>query len=91
LTVDFENVEISATKNCIIFFKNKHFIIKPMAKVLNVKFYLENPNNDYPFTKLFYMANNIEHHIRISSIEEVNPQLFSFIKQSITYLIIIEQ
>jgi hypothetical protein len=57
--------------------------------ILNVKFYLENPNNDYPIYKVVLYKQH-EHHIRISSIEEVNPQLFSFIKQSITYLIISE-
>lgn len=81
--VDFGNVEISATKNCIIFFKTQTFlVIKPMAKVLNVKFYLANPNNDYPIYKVALYGKQHEHHIRISSIEEVNPQLFSFIKQS---------
>lgn len=53
-----------------------------MAKVLNVKFYLANPNNDYPIYKVALYGKQHEHHIRISSIEEVNPQLFSFIKQS---------
>jgi hypothetical protein len=54
-----------------------------------VKFYLENPNNDYPLLQsCFIWQTTCEHHIRISSIEEVNPQLFSFIKQPTTYLII---
>jgi hypothetical protein len=53
-----------------------------MAKVLNVKFYLENSINDYPIYKVALYGKQHEHHIRISSIEEVNPQLFSFIKHS---------
>jgi hypothetical protein len=38
--VDWKDVEISATKNCIVFVRNKTFlVIKPMNKWLEVKFY----------------------------------------------------
>ena len=81
--VDFENVEISATKNCIVFFKTQTFlVIKPMSKILNVKFYLKNQIDDFPIYKTAMYGKQHEHHIRISTIEEVNSVLFSFIKQS---------
>ncbi len=80
---DLENVEISATKNCVLFFKTQTFlVIKPMKKELNVKFYLAEPQNSFPIFNVALYGKQYEHHIRISTIEEVNPQLFSFIKQS---------
>jgi Domain of unknown function (DUF5655) len=80
---DFENVEISATKNCIVFFKTQTFlVIKPMKKELNIKFYLSKPINNFPVIKVALYGKQHEHHIRISTIEEVNSQLFSFLKQS---------
>jgi hypothetical protein len=81
--VDFENVEISATKNCVVFFKTQTFlVIKPMKKELNIKFYLSEPQNIYPIYKVALYGKQHEHHIRLSTMEEVNSQLFYFIKQS---------
>lgn len=83
VVVDFENVEISATKNCVVFFKTQTFlVIKPMKKELNIKFYLSEPYNIFPICKVALCGKQHEHHIRLSTIEEVNPQLFSFIKKS---------
>ena len=80
---DFENVEISATKNCVVFFKTQTFlVVKPMKKALDVKFYLSDPLNRFPIIKVGLYGKQHEHHVRISTLEEVNPQLFSFIKQS---------
>jgi Domain of unknown function (DUF5655) len=80
---DFENVEISATKNCVVFFKTQTFlVIKPMKKELNIKFYLAEPQNIFPIFKVALYGKQYEHHIRLSTIEEVNSQLFSFFKQS---------
>ena len=40
--LDNEEVEISATKNCVVFLRNKTFlVVKPMKKWLEVKFYSE--------------------------------------------------
>ncbi len=80
---EFENVEISATKNCVVFFKTQTFlVIKPMRKELNVKFYLSEPKSIFPVFKVVLFGKQYEHHIRISTIEEVNPKLFSLIRQS---------
>jgi hypothetical protein len=80
---DLENVEISATKNCIVFFKTQTFlVIKPMKTLLNIKFYLKEPFNGYPILKTARYGKHYEHHIRIAKIEEVNETLFKFIEQS---------
>lgn len=81
--IDLENVEISATKNCVVFFKTQTFlVIKPMKKELDIKFYLKEPVNTFPIIKVAPYGKQYEHHIRLATIEEVNPQLFMFIKQS---------
>jgi hypothetical protein len=80
---DFEQVEISATKNCIVFFKGQTFlVIKPMKTLLDIKFFLSEPFNGYPIFKSALYGKQYEHHIRISTLEEVNETLFKFIKQS---------
>jgi hypothetical protein len=80
---EFDHVEISATKNCIVFFKTQTFlVIKPMKTVLNIKFYLPEPVYAYPIFKTVLYGKQHEHHIRISAMEEANEKLFKFIKQS---------
>lgn len=80
---DFEDIEISATKNCIVFFKSQTFlVVKPMKTVLNIKFYLQEPFNGYPVYKTARYGKQYEHHVRISNMEEVDDALFKLIKQS---------
>ncbi len=80
---DIDEVEVSATKNCIVFFRTQTFlVIRPMQKALNVKFYLDEPNESYSFFKVAKYGKQYEHHIRVSSIDEVNETLYSFIKKS---------
>ncbi len=43
----WDNVAVSATKNCVVFVKNKTFlVIKPMTKFLEIKFYSLEPIED---------------------------------------------
>jgi Domain of unknown function (DUF5655) len=80
---DLKSVEISATKNCVVFFKTQTFlVIKPMKTLLNVKFYLQEPFKEHPVFKTALYGKQHEHHIRISTMEEANETLFKFIKQS---------
>lgn len=80
---DLNNIEISATKNCVVFFKTQTFlVIKPMKNLLNIKFYLKAPYDGFPIFKSAMYGKQFEHHIRISTIEDVNESLFRFIKQS---------
>jgi Domain of unknown function (DUF5655) len=81
--VDFNDVEISATKNCIVFFKAQTFlVIKPMKSVLDIKFYLPEPFDRFPFYKITKYGKQHEHHIRISTVDEVNDTILKFIKLS---------
>ena len=52
--IDWENVAVSATKNCIVFVHNQTFlIIRPMKKQLDLKFYSEEEQEEFPIIKVF--------------------------------------
>lgn len=80
---EWEGVNISATKNCIVFVNTQTFlVIKPMQKVLNIKFYSEEPiQNSLIFKNTKYHYRD-ESHVRISTIEEVSPLLIKWIWNS---------
>jgi hypothetical protein len=81
--IDLQDVEISATKNCVVFFKTQTFlVIKPMKNVLNIKFYLQEPWEHFPVFKTARYGKQHEHHIRISTLEEVDETIFRFVQQS---------
>lgn len=81
--VDWENVAVSATKNCIVFVRNQTFlIIKPMKKELDLKFYSTIPLEDEPILKSIAYSGKFENHIRVSTLEDVTPIVYNFIKQS---------
>ena len=80
---DWENVNISATKNCIVFLKSQTFlIIKPMKKELDVKFYLPAYSDQFPITKCTEYSGKFETHLRISEIEQITTQVYKLIKTS---------
>lgn len=79
----FSLVEISATKNCIVFFSTQTFlVIKPMKKELNIKIYLEEASEDEIFFKVALYGKQHEHNLRIATVEQVNNEVLGFIKKS---------
>ncbi len=81
--VDWENVAVSATQNCIVFVHNQTFlIIRPMKKQLDLKFYSESERDEFPVVKSIFYLGKFENHIRISSVNELSPQVFSLIRDS---------
>lgn len=81
--IDWENVAVSASKNCIVFVHNLTFlIIRPMKKQLDLKFYTETEQTEGPIIKSVFYAGKFENHIRISTLEELTPNVFNYIKQS---------
>jgi len=80
---DWENVAVSATQNCIVFVHNQTFlVIRPMKKQLDVKFYSENAIEQLPVIKSVFYFGKYENHIRLSSLNELSPQVFSLIRDS---------
>jgi hypothetical protein len=82
-----EHVHISATEKCIVFLANQTFmVIKPLKSQLDIKFYQDFENNTFPITKVVKYGKNYEHHVRVSEFEEINEQLFSYIRSSYNLL-----
>ena len=81
--IDWENVAVSATQNCIVFVHHQTFlIIKPMRKELDLKFYSATQQENELVIKSIPYSGRYENHIRISKLDDLSPEVFSFIKQS---------
>ena len=80
----WEGVEISATQNCIVFLRNKTFlIIKPMKSQLNIKFYLPGRMEGEPFYRSALWGNKWEHNIRLSELGQIEGfQVLRWLRQS---------
>jgi hypothetical protein len=82
----WDNVAISATKNCVMFVRNKTFlVVKPMTKCLEVKFYSTDPIEDEQIYKCSLYNSKYEGIIRLQYTQQLNPTIFNYIKES--YLI----
>ena len=81
--IDWENVAVSATKNCILFVHHQTFlIIRPMKKQLDLKFYSENEQAEFHIIKSIFYSGKYQNHIRISSFSELTTIVYTRIKQS---------
>ena len=82
----WENVAVSATKNCVVFVKNKtFFVVKPMTKHLEIKFYSMQPIEDEQLYKCSLWNSKYEGIIRVQNVQQLNSRIFDYIKES--YLI----
>jgi hypothetical protein len=83
---DWEDVEVSATKNCIVFVRNKTFlVIKPMTKFLEVKFYDKEMIEDEELHKCHLWGSKYEGIVRLQNEHQVSSKLLKYFKNS--YLI----
>jgi hypothetical protein len=80
---EWENVAVSATKNCIVFVRNKTFlIVRPMKTQLDLKLYSEKEQAAFPVVKTAAWNSKFEHHIRIATSAELTADVFHCIRQS---------
>jgi hypothetical protein len=81
-----EDIDISATKNCIVFVRNKTFVVaKPMTKCLEIKFYAKEPIDDEDLYKCHLWNSKYEGIIRLQDESELKSKYFRYFKNS--YLI----
>jgi hypothetical protein len=86
MVADWEGVEISGTKNCIVFVRNKTFLVaKPMTKCLEIKFYADKQIEDEELYKCHLWNSKYECILRIQNENELKPRHTQFFKNS--YLI----
>ncbi len=80
---DWEDVAVSATPNCIVFVHNQTFlVIRPMRKQLDIKFYSATPQEDELIVKNVPWAGKYENHIRVSTLEDITEDIYTFIRRS---------
>lgn len=83
---EWEEVEVSATKNCIVFVRNKTFLVlKPMSKLLEVKFYSEAPIEDEDLHKCQLWSSKYEGIVRLKDEKALKPKFYKYFRNS--YLI----
>ena len=84
---DWEDVLVSTTPNCIVFVHRKTFlVIRPMQKVLDVKFYSDVAYTSRPIINSILYKGKYANNVRIAVLDELTPQLFKWIHQSYVLL-----
>lgn len=80
---DWPKVLIGVTPNCIVFTRRVGFlIIRPMKKELDIKFYSKMLHPEKPVIKSIPSGKKFENHIRVSSLDDLRPGLFVYIRES---------
>ncbi|MDB5141132.1 MAG: hypothetical protein JWR12_3048 [Mucilaginibacter sp.] len=80
---DWEGVLVGTTPNCIVFTHRKtFFVIRPMKKELDLKFYSKVAHPDKPVIKSVVYGNKFENHIRLSLLDDLCPGIFTYIRES---------
>ncbi|WPV01154.1 DUF5655 domain-containing protein [Mucilaginibacter sp. cycad4] len=80
---DWESVLVGITPNCIVFTRRLTFlVIRPMKKELDIKFYSKVPHPEKPVLKSVASGNKFENHIRIALLDDLRPDLFTYLRES---------
>jgi hypothetical protein len=80
---EWKDVELSATKNCVVFVRNKTFLVaKPMTKCLEIKFYANEPIDDEDLYKCQLWNSKYECIFRIQDENLLKPKHLQYFKES---------
>jgi len=80
---DWKNVLVSTTPHCIVFVHRKTFlVIRPMQKVLDVKFYSAAAQTGHPVINSVLYAGKYANNIRLKTTDELTQQVYKLIYQS---------
>jgi hypothetical protein len=81
--LEADDVDISATKNCVVFLRNKTFlVIKPMKKWLEVKFYSPGVIEDDSLHKCELWGKKFHGIVRFESEHQINQRFFEYFEVS---------
>jgi hypothetical protein len=84
---DWEGVTISCSKNCIVFVHNQtFFVIRPMKKYLDIKFYSEKKPEEPMILKSELYAKRYQNHIKITRLDDLTPKVLVLIRASYNLL-----
>ncbi len=81
--IEWDDVIVNNTQKAIMFVHNQTFmVIRPMTKVLDLQFYSKEVQSCPPFFKSRPVSKKYENHLRISTLEDLSPELISWIRDS---------
>ncbi|MDF1697122.1 MAG: DUF5655 domain-containing protein [Saprospiraceae bacterium] len=79
--IDWNPCSVGAATNAIVFTKEKAWlIVKPMAKLLDLKFYHPEKIEHHLIKRTVHYRKVYAHHIRIADESEVTPELLSLLR-----------
>lgn len=79
----WDDVLVSTSKNCIVFVhKQTFFVIRPMQKQLDLKFYSATRLEGPMIIKSTQHAKRYENNVRVAVLTDLNMQLFGLIRDS---------
>jgi hypothetical protein len=80
---DWPDVLVSTTPNCVVFVHRKTFlVVRPMQKVLDVKFYSGAVLSGPPIVQSLLYAGKYASNVRLKVVDDLTPQVFRFIRAS---------
>ena len=83
VVADWSDVIVSTTPHCIVFVHRKTFlVIRPMQKVLDVKFYSLKAQTGHPVINSVLYSGKYANNIRLKTADELTQQVFKLIYQS---------
>ena len=81
--IEWDNIAVSATQNCIVFVHNQtFFVVRPMKTELDLKFYSETEQTELPVVKSVAYSGRFENHIRVAHLTDLTDEVYNFIKKS---------
>ncbi len=79
--VNWEPCSLGAAKKAVVFTSKKAWLIaRPMTKVLDVKFYNDEPLDSRIIHKIDIWGKKYAHHIRLKNEDEVTEEVFKLLK-----------
>ncbi len=80
--MDWEPISVGPSKNTVVFTNRKAFlIIRPMQKVLDIKFYYDEALSSERIHKITEYNGKYAHHIRIQDEIEIDEEILGLIRQ----------
>ena len=86
LVLHWEPVSFGASANTIVFTNSKAFlIVRPMTKVLDIKFYYDEPLSSEKLHKVSAFYGKYAHHIRIADEAEITDEVIELIRKGFEF------
>ncbi|MBP2831092.1 hypothetical protein J8281_02730 [Aquimarina sp. U1-2] len=86
LTSQWEPNEVGVSKHSIVFTSKKAWlIVKPMQRVLDIKFYFDEELTSERIFKRAPWGKKYAHHIRVTTAEEIDDEIVSLLRKGFEF------